>query len=92
MTRQDWRVKWQGEQVARLARLRLSAMSTSQIAAELGTTRGAVIGKLWRLRREGIDLARIAEAAAAVPFERPVTVARLEWLGGAVEEQAGEAA
>ena len=43
---------WTDEKVTELLRLRTEGLSRSQMATVLGTSRGAVFGKLWRLDKK----------------------------------------
>jgi GcrA cell cycle regulator len=40
---------WTKQQIARLTALWATGLSASQVAAEIGSTRGAVLGKLYRI-------------------------------------------
>lgn len=42
---------WTDERVAVLRKMRAEGGSAGQIAREMGLTRNAVIGKLWRMRK-----------------------------------------
>jgi GcrA cell cycle regulator len=67
---------WTEERVRQLRSFVIAGLSTSQIAAEIGVTRNAVIGKIHRL-----GLARERPAAVATrmraPRPRPTRVLRL---------------
>lgn len=47
---------WGEEQVAQLIKLWNENKSHLEIARELGTTRNAVAGKVWRLRNAGVQM------------------------------------
>jgi len=43
--------RWGEEDTQKLLRLYVQGLSASKIAFQLGTTRNAILGRLWRLRR-----------------------------------------
>lgn len=55
------------EFTAKLLSMWRAGKTAREIAADLGTTRNAVIGKIFRLRNRGVDLSRAVTAALPKP-------------------------
>lgn len=55
------------EFTAKLLSMWRAGKTAREIAADLGTTRNAVIGKIFRLRNRGVDLSRAVTAAPPKP-------------------------
>ncbi|GAA4221667.1 hypothetical protein GCM10022253_28240 [Sphingomonas endophytica] len=70
---------WSDAAVDQLCRLKATGLTSGAIAAELGTSRNAVMGRIHRLRAAGDKRVPPAGAGAAVP-KRPAKRALVERL------------